>query len=68
MTFEGTDPAIERSDPKIQDVTLTFDPKVLKQYSVVIKKLMAANNVMPPVIPKRGKKVGKDEKPPEVEN
>jgi hypothetical protein len=67
VTYEGTDPTMERSNPKIRTITLTLDPKELKKYTAIIKKLIVADNVTPPVTQKRAKRPIKDEKPPEVE-
>ncbi|MBN9382996.1 MAG: hypothetical protein J0H74_19725 [Chitinophagaceae bacterium] len=67
VIYEGVDPTVERFDPRIRTIVLTLDPKELKKYTAIIKKLIAANNVTPPVTQKRGKRPAKDERPPEVE-
>lgn len=67
VTYEGTDPTMERSNPKIWSIILILDPKELKKYSAIIKKLIVADNVTLPITQKRGKRPAKDEKPPEVE-
>jgi hypothetical protein len=53
VTYEGTDPTMERSSPKIRTIALTLDPNDLKKYSAIIKKLIVADNVTPPVTQKR---------------
>lgn len=67
VTYEGTDPAMERFAPKIRTITVTLDPKELKKYTAIIKKLIGANNITPPVTQKRGKRPVNDERPPEME-
>lgn len=50
VVFEGSNAERERISPKIKHITITSDPKVLKQYIAVIKRLKIANNVKSPTI------------------
>lgn len=45
VVFAGSDAEIERRSPKIQYISITSDPKVLKQYIAVIQRLKIANNI-----------------------
>lgn len=45
VVFEGSSAERERVFPKIKDITITSNPKELKKYIAVIKRLKIANNV-----------------------
>ena len=47
VVFAGSDAEKERMSPKIQYITITSNPKVLKQYITIIQRLKIANNIKP---------------------
>lgn len=58
VVFEGSSAEKERVSPKIQNIIITSDPKVLKKYIAVIQRLKITNNVTTPTV------IGGDEDAP----